>query len=97
MIVKLHYIPDTNTTIHPIIRVIQTFIMTLTESAKLRLTESLLVEFQQFANERCDLELSEFLANAANDFLAETFEGKIDSELEAELAGLLIADAFVQV
>ena len=71
--------------------------MTLTESAKLRLTESLLVEFQQYANERCDLELSEFLANAANAFLAETFEGRIDSELEADLASLLIADAFVQV
>ena len=71
--------------------------MALSESAKLRLTESLLEEFQQFVNESYDLELSELLANAANQFLAETFEGKVESELEAELAGLLIADAFVQV
>ena len=71
--------------------------MALTESAKLRLSESLLVEFQQFVNEECDLELSEFLANSVNAFLANTFEGSIDPELEAELASLIIADAFVQV
>jgi len=69
----------------------------LSESAKLRLTDSLLEEFQTYVNEDCDLELSEFLANAANAFVAKTFEGRIDPELEAELAGRIIADAFVQV
>ena len=71
--------------------------MSLSANAKLRLTESLMEEFQQFVNEDYDLELSELLANAANAFVAKTFEGKIDPELEAELAGLIIAEAFVQV
>ena len=71
--------------------------MSLSANAKLRLTESLLEEFQTFVNEDYDLELSELLANAANAFVAKTFEGRIDPELEAELAGLIITDAFVQV
>ena len=71
--------------------------MALSSNAKLELAESLLVDFQQFVNEDYDLELSELLANAANAFVAKTFEGKIDPELEAELAGIIIADAFVQV
>ena len=71
--------------------------MSLSSNAKVELGESLLEDFQQFINEDYDLELSELLADAANAFVTKTFEGKIDPELEAELAGIIIANAFVQV
>lgn len=71
--------------------------MALSTNAKLELAQSLSEDFQQFVNEECDLELSEFLANSVNAFLSSAFEDKIDSELESELASLIIADAFVQV
>ena len=71
--------------------------MPLSTESKFALTESLKSDFFQFINENYDVELSELLADASLDFLAQTFGGQMDVELETELASGLIEEAYISL
>lgn len=69
--------------------------MPLSSNAKSQIADALIVDFYQYLNEDCNVELSEFLANSALDYLTRTFGGQMDAELENELATTLIEHAYI--
>lgn len=71
--------------------------MPLSTESKLALAESLKSDFFQFLNENYEVELSELLADASLDFIAQTFGGQMDVELETELATGLIEEAYISL
>lgn len=71
--------------------------MPLSTESKLAISESLKTDFFTFLNENYELELSELLANASLEFLADTFGGQMDEELENELASALIEEAYISL
>lgn len=73
------------------------FIMPLSTESKKTIAESLKADFFQFINEEYDLRLSELLAGASLEFIAETFGGQMDPELECELASALIEEAYINL
>ena len=71
--------------------------MPLSTDSKAALAESLKTDFFQFINENYEVELSELLADASLDFIAQTFGGQMDVELETELATGLIEEAYISL
>ena len=69
--------------------------MPLSTESKLAIAEGLKYDFFQFIHANYDVELSELLADASLDFINQTFSGKMDVELETELATSLIKDAYI--
>ena len=71
--------------------------MPLSTESKTTIVESLKTDFFQYINEEYDLRLSELLADASLEFIAQTFGGQMDPELETDLAAALIEEAYINL
>ena len=70
--------------------------MALSANSVLALSDALCYDFVRYVRETSDQELSELLAEAASDFIAESI-GDVDDELYYEVASQLVSSTDITI